>query len=490
MNPKPPQLRTQIKTHKPGNPIRPVVNFRSAPAYKISKKIGRILKDKLKLQNKYTIANSIDLVNTIKNYRMENKEIFLSLDIKNLYNNIPIQETIQIIDNTLRQKNENSLVIEQLTEITRLILQQNYFMFNNEIYVQNEGVAMGSPLSGIISEIFLQNLEDKVIETIIKKHNIKLYRRYVDDIILICEENRVNDIVHDFNNLHNKLNFTYEKEETQTLNYLDICLRRRNNKIEFSIYRKNTFTDTVIHKNSNHPYKQKIAAFNNMIHRMLNIPMNKDNYNKELNTIFQIATNNGYKKEEILTILKKQKTRRANMQRNTTKLTPITQKKNRKFTTFTYTNKQVHKITKHFMKETNIAFRTHNTIKNKLYNATANKTDTFSDNGVYKLTCTDCSKVYVGQTGRQFRQRYKEHSADYKHERRKSAFAKHLLDEKHKHMPIEQTLEVLYKEKKGNKLNTLEALEIYKHKNNIINEESINHNPLFELILNTPTEHK
>ena len=35
--PQPPDLRAQIKLHKPSQPIRPVVNNRNAPAYKISK---------------------------------------------------------------------------------------------------------------------------------------------------------------------------------------------------------------------------------------------------------------------------------------------------------------------------------------------------------------------------------------------------------------------------------------------------------------------
>lgn len=67
MHPKPPSLKAQIKLHKKGEPIRPIVNFTKAPSYKISKKLAKLLQHKLELKNTYTLRNSIDLVNKIKN---------------------------------------------------------------------------------------------------------------------------------------------------------------------------------------------------------------------------------------------------------------------------------------------------------------------------------------------------------------------------------------------------------------------------------------
>jgi len=36
-NPSPPTLKAQLKLHKPGVPMRPVVNNRTAPSYKVAK---------------------------------------------------------------------------------------------------------------------------------------------------------------------------------------------------------------------------------------------------------------------------------------------------------------------------------------------------------------------------------------------------------------------------------------------------------------------
>ena len=71
---------------------------------------------------------------------------------------------------------------EQLIKTIETIMNQNYFWFNNKIYKQEDEIPMGSPTSNILPEIFLQNLEDKHFDRIIKTYNIKLLARYVDDI--------------------------------------------------------------------------------------------------------------------------------------------------------------------------------------------------------------------------------------------------------------------------------------------------------------------
>ena len=76
--------------------------------------------------------------------------------------NIPIDETIDIIINKLKEQNEDTQYITEIKNSLQLILKQNYFEFNSKIYQQQEGLAMGSPLSSIIAEIFLQHINTKI----------------------------------------------------------------------------------------------------------------------------------------------------------------------------------------------------------------------------------------------------------------------------------------------------------------------------------------
>jgi len=83
-------------------------------------------------------------------------------------------------------------------------------------------------------------------------------------------------------------------EENKAIGYLDPTLHRQRNKIELSIHRNPTSTDTTIHYKSNHPYEQKMAAFRFYIHRMTTLPITKESRKEEWKTIVTMAAKNGY----------------------------------------------------------------------------------------------------------------------------------------------------------------------------------------------------
>jgi hypothetical protein len=93
-------------TKKPNNPIRPVVNNRTAPPYKTAKKLNTILNNHLHLENQYNATNSNILAEELTQMKINDRHILLTLDIKDLYVNIPIKETISIIKTQLLMHND------------------------------------------------------------------------------------------------------------------------------------------------------------------------------------------------------------------------------------------------------------------------------------------------------------------------------------------------------------------------------------------------
>jgi len=81
-NPMPPTLKTQLILHKAGNPIRPVINIRSAPSYKAAKKLNMILQHHLNLDNHYTIVNSSTLAQDLTKLSTNKNHRLITLDIK------------------------------------------------------------------------------------------------------------------------------------------------------------------------------------------------------------------------------------------------------------------------------------------------------------------------------------------------------------------------------------------------------------------------
>ena len=75
---------------------------------------------------------------------------------------------------------------------------------------------------------------------------------------------------------------------------LDITMSREPKKLSIDIYRKSTYTDIIIPKDSCHPKEHKLAAIRYFYNRMNMYQLSSVNLLKENNTIQQILHNNGF----------------------------------------------------------------------------------------------------------------------------------------------------------------------------------------------------
>jgi hypothetical protein len=185
-----------------------------------------------------------------------------SLDVSNMYNNIPVKELLAIIEVMCKNHNLKSTLVQEILKITRLITTQNYFKFRDKTYLQKKGLAMGTPTSSILSEIYLQYLEKKKIHGILSSSRIEDYFKYVVHILVIYNDNYtdIEKIQNSFNNIKHGLNFTLELEKDNKLNSLDLTTTKIADKLSINIDRKHTSTDTIIPYDSCHPLEQKLAA--------------------------------------------------------------------------------------------------------------------------------------------------------------------------------------------------------------------------------------
>jgi hypothetical protein len=101
IKPQAPILNVAVKFYKDMAPIRPIVNYRNAPSYYIGKIPANWLKQNLDLPFKYNFKNSIECAERIKEPNIQPTYKMLALDITNLYTNIPINETIDLITTKL-----------------------------------------------------------------------------------------------------------------------------------------------------------------------------------------------------------------------------------------------------------------------------------------------------------------------------------------------------------------------------------------------------
>jgi len=241
--------------------IRPVVNWRNAPAYKLSRLFTQKTNSIAPLPNTFNIKNTTDLLQKLQDTPMAPHFTLASLDITNLYSNIPVLETKSILKNTLEYHQRDPQTQKELIMWYDVITRHNYFTHNHDIISQNDGLAMGALSSGLIADFFLQHTENTHIARLAHKHRINDYFRYVDDILLIFDPNHsdIQSILREFNALHPDLHFTAETERDYTINYLDISIHKTH-ELKTSTYRKPTFTHCIIPPHLQPPYTTQVRC--------------------------------------------------------------------------------------------------------------------------------------------------------------------------------------------------------------------------------------
>jgi len=308
----------------------------------------------------------------------------------------------------------------------------------------------------------------------IKNHPLfpRFWSRYVDDIFVIIDNNKVEELEKILNNEFPTIKFTFERENEGEIAFLDVLVSRKNIlELKFSIYRKPTHTDRFITSDSFHCEQHKRATFNSMAFRLFNIPMEKEDFVREKNCISRIATINGFDNHFISKIINKHK---KNFEmKNFTTLLKIESDKKKKFISVPYfpliTNKLNESFKKHDIK---LVQRSKFTIKNSLANNKFKSRNKLHESGIYREHCKTCDYKYIGQSKRRIFERHKEHVGAIKnYQKGTSAVADHMHSFKIKHELDENKFELLKKVNCEKKLNGWESLYISNINQKLMNKD-------------------
>ena len=146
---------------------------------------------------------------------------------------------------------------EILTELINIVLKNNVFEFNGNFYLQIQGTAMGTKMAPAYANIFMGELEKKLIA--IDKPHILVWKRFIDDIFVIWTGSETDFITYmeKLNQVHRTIKFTYEKSKTE-LTFLDVTLYkgerfRENQLLDIRTHIKPTNKQLYIHATSYHP---------------------------------------------------------------------------------------------------------------------------------------------------------------------------------------------------------------------------------------------
>ena len=157
-----------------------------------------------------------------------------------------------------------------MRELSNLAAYESFFIFDQVMYRQIDGVAMGSPLGSILAYVFLCRFEKQWLSECPPDILPKVFKRYVDDIfgMFLCQSH-LKDFVNYMNTKHPNIKFTSEFEENDSFSFLDVKITRRNNQLVTSVFRKATFSGIFINFKSFMTVAYKFGLAYTLLHRSI-----------------------------------------------------------------------------------------------------------------------------------------------------------------------------------------------------------------------------
>nr|VZI16343.1 unnamed protein product [Spirometra erinaceieuropaei] len=267
--------------------------MRNSPYHAIAKWLAEKLKPVQRQLAPRSYRDTFEFIDDIKDLNV-NGMVMFSLDVSSLFTNVPVTETVgYLCDFLSTSQQEIGIPVNTLKELLLRCTLNVQFLFDNQLYRQVDGVAMGSPLGPLLADVFMGKLEKFQLSEQINK--LKHYGRYVDDIFAIATaETDVATLLDAANQAHSSIKFTLEMETAGSLPFLDVLLSRRpDGSVRRSVYRKKTWSEQYTNFASFVYLQQKRNVVRCLAQRARKI-CSTDSIEEELRKITDFLRENGY----------------------------------------------------------------------------------------------------------------------------------------------------------------------------------------------------
>ena len=164
----PPKYYGLPKVHKPGMSLRPIILSIGSVTHTTAKELSRILKP-LVGKSSHHVKSNMDFIQSLEGIQLKPEECMMSFDVEALFTSMPIGPAISIIkkhlevDKDLHQR--TTITMKQISCLLEFCLRTTYFTFQGKMYEQVKRAAMGSPISPIVANLFMEDLETRALAT-------------------------------------------------------------------------------------------------------------------------------------------------------------------------------------------------------------------------------------------------------------------------------------------------------------------------------------
>ena len=373
---------------------------------------------KLTEESRHKLQSTENFIDAIKTIQIPDDHKLVSFDVKSLFTSIPLQLALDCTENAIKNSTaELPLPTDDIMDLLNLCLTSTYFQYNGKHYKQLHGTAMGSPVSVVVAEIVMQNIEEQALATYTR--TIPIWLRYVDDTFTAVHKDGIDDFHEHLNRQNADIQFTKEIEENGKIPFLDCLVTRNNNKLQTTVYRKPTHTDRLLDQSSYNPTSHKATTIRTLTRRAQLVCDSPNSLQDETDYLYNVFSKNNYNTDFV----------RRNTHSNTD-----TQTNSGPVTTATVpyirgTSETIARILQPY--NIRVAHKPITTLRRLLTNVKDKDKPEDRQGAVYKIKCCDCQASYIGETGRNLSTRLTEHKRATRNGDVNNHIAEHHLQTKH-----------------------------------------------------------
>ena len=285
------------KVHKEGTPLRPIVSSTWAVTYSTSKIFSRILKP-LVGKSPHHIHNNQDFMEHLKGIQLGPDEVMVSYGMRARSTSVPIKPALDVIEKLLKEdtglQNRTSMSTKHIIDLLEFYLRSTYFTYRGNFYEQVEGAAMGSPISPIVANLYMESFEVKALQSL--PNSPSVWKRFVDDTFVIMKKAHKEEFLTHLNSVDSNIQFTTEEPRPDgSLPFLDILVTPdKDDRLNTTAYRKPTHTDQYLHWDSHHAISVKYSVVGTLHHRAKTICFNNQLLQQEEEHLQEALMNCNY----------------------------------------------------------------------------------------------------------------------------------------------------------------------------------------------------
>ena len=397
-------------------PGRPIVSDCNSESERIASFIDSFIKTRASNHPSY-IKNTYDFLDKISDIQLKPSSLLISLDVESMYTNIEHEDGLNAIKDAFSDY-EDDPKFKAILELLEISLKFNDFEFNNKLYVQTSGTAMGRKYAPHYADIYMAKFEKDALNQCPLKPDC--YFRYLDDIFIVWSHGReaFNNFLQTFNTQNPMIKFKAEIS-TDSINFLDTTIFRGiDNKLESKVYFKPTNTHQLLHKSSFHPKHTYKGIVKSQIIRFYRICSRPIHVEEACQILFRALEKRNYPKRWLRKI-KNETLRKLNRESRVGDEYPIQ--------STSLAGSKPCNISRCLTCDiVSVAQNFTSSYFDETY-AINSKLDCSSENVIYLYTCKLCHMQYVGETGKSLRNRNNGHRTAINCQNMDDALYSHLV---------------------------------------------------------------